>query len=287
MNIYVINLDRSPERMQWVSARLQQLGLTFTRVRAVDGMQLAAAKREQWEQVRHPEFGMGPGEIACFLSHREALKQFVGSGDDWCLIVEDDVHVSDNLATFIRDRSWIPADADVIKGETVRQRAWFSAESTGSVAGHKLRQLKSNHGGAAGYFVRRKTAIWLLQESEQLCTIPDQLLFNPKVGLASQMKIYQIDPAIVVQDWLINAPGKSANWASLLLQERERFHSRDGHRSRLSVPYWAGKATRPLKKAGVRLVHAVVNAIGNQQVKKVDFCAAAAAPQNQQQQQAA
>jgi glycosyl transferase, family 25 len=40
MQVYVINLDRRPDRLAEISQRLDALGLTFTRVPAVDGLTL-------------------------------------------------------------------------------------------------------------------------------------------------------------------------------------------------------------------------------------------------------
>lgn len=41
---YVINLDRSPERLKTISARLSALGMEFTRIAAVDAQRLTPAQ---------------------------------------------------------------------------------------------------------------------------------------------------------------------------------------------------------------------------------------------------
>jgi glycosyl transferase, family 25 len=81
IKVYVINLDRSPDRLSWMSSQLAELKIDMRRVPAIDGSKLDPAVRLRWEQAREKSFGLGPIELACFLSHRMAWRT-VAEGDD-------------------------------------------------------------------------------------------------------------------------------------------------------------------------------------------------------------
>lgn len=271
MQFYLINLDRSPERLAWISGRLIELSITPNRIPAVDGKQLSSQDLERWERVRHPRFGMGPGEIACFLSHRRAWQTFINSEQKWCFIAEDDVHLSDQLPSFLSNDDWIPTDADIVKAETVNQRVWLASNAVATVYAHSLRALRSYHGGSAGYFINKATAAMLLFETENFCTIPDQLLFNTKLQIAKRLKIYQIDPALTVQDWAHATPSANGALESLLLTERTQFHGIKQARSGTGPAYFWYKLSNPIKKTGRRGLAMAANAVGTHSVKKIPF----------------
>ncbi|NBW47626.1 MAG: glycosyltransferase family 25 protein [Betaproteobacteria bacterium] len=73
LHTWVINLDRAPERLARIGARLDALGVPWTRFPAVEGKLLTAA--EQAARLDQAGFerrhGMTPslGELGCYLSH--------------------------------------------------------------------------------------------------------------------------------------------------------------------------------------------------------------------------
>lgn len=100
---YLINLDRSPERLVGMSLRLAELQLPFERVPAVDGMALSedvfvAQTRENryYKPLRR-------GEVGCHLSHLEAMRRFAASGRKYALVLEDDAILQDTLPALLRD----------------------------------------------------------------------------------------------------------------------------------------------------------------------------------------
>lgn len=277
MKFYLINLDRSPDRLAWMSSRLQTLGINPVRVPAVDGKQLSKETLNRWDSVRHPQFGMGPGEVACFLSHRRVWEMISDGKDDWGLVAEDDIHISDHLVKFMADDEWVPQDANIIKAETAKQRVWLSSKSRNIADSHSLRVLRSYHGGSAAYFVNKETANWMLRETENFCTTVDQLLFNPKFKIAAALKIYQIDPALAAQDWACepSSPGdvqpSSGVLESLLLAERNHFHGSKQARSGTGTAYLWYKLSNPIKKTGRHSLAFAANVLGTHTVKKVPF----------------
>ena len=90
--IYVINLDRSAERLARIAKELKDAGLSFRRVRAIDGNELNGNVREYDETAsrRHYLAPLSPGEIACVLSHREAWRVMQDADEEAAVILEDD-----------------------------------------------------------------------------------------------------------------------------------------------------------------------------------------------------
>jgi len=100
-HVYVINLDRSEDRLAQFQAQARALGLAFAKVLAVDGS--------------HPEFSYQPAkaahrapgykyyrplvaeEVGCHLSHIKALETFLADGYDYGVVLEDDAVFADGF----------------------------------------------------------------------------------------------------------------------------------------------------------------------------------------------
>lgn len=95
--LFVVNLDRSPERWARISAEAAALGADLRRVPGVDGK---AVPRAEWIDVDEAAFGARhgrtilPGEYGCWRSHLRALEALEASGAPFGIILEDDVALS-------------------------------------------------------------------------------------------------------------------------------------------------------------------------------------------------
>ncbi|MBN9056299.1 MAG: glycosyltransferase family 25 protein [Rhizobiales bacterium] len=109
-NIYLINLDRRPDRLFRVKSRLEQIALPFIRVSAVDGKDPYAplAKAQYHRYIINQKKRPVQGELACAASHIEAWKLFLKSEAKQALILEDDVTISDDLKFFLEEYSKNP-----------------------------------------------------------------------------------------------------------------------------------------------------------------------------------
>lgn len=98
--VYVINLDRSKERLSRITDRLAQVRLTFERITAVDGRSLADPNLLGYDYFKnrfHYGRKLTNGEIGCYASHLNALRTFLMSEENYCLILEDDAVLDNNL----------------------------------------------------------------------------------------------------------------------------------------------------------------------------------------------
>ena len=62
MKAYLINLDRSPERLAHFSAQARRAGLAFERIAAVDGRTLDEAQRARSVSPRFEFQPLNPGD---------------------------------------------------------------------------------------------------------------------------------------------------------------------------------------------------------------------------------
>jgi glycosyl transferase, family 25 len=91
--VFLINLDSSKQRLKVSEAQLHAAGVSFERIIAVDGRNKPVSEFPTYDEaaaVKYYGRGLSSGEIGCYLSHVKALKQFVKSGHQMALVLEDD-----------------------------------------------------------------------------------------------------------------------------------------------------------------------------------------------------
>ncbi len=97
MKAYLINLDRSPERLAESDKVLAAAGIAYERIRAVDGKELTADEvRLQCSRIG---FLLANGrrvklnELGCALSHQKAWRELLASDAPRAAVFEDDVAI--------------------------------------------------------------------------------------------------------------------------------------------------------------------------------------------------
>jgi len=97
IRFYIINLDRSTERLASITTHLKSLGIEFTRIAAIDGRELPDANAYPSRYFRP----LTKGELGCSLSHYKCWQQIVQDRIDYGVILEDDVIIDKKLLDFI------------------------------------------------------------------------------------------------------------------------------------------------------------------------------------------
>ena len=202
--IFVINLDRRPDRLRSIAANLDRLGLKACRIPAVDAK--TVTDEELNERVsfkglfRSMEFDRGAG--ACVLSHLRAIETFLSASDaPAALILEDDAELAADLPMFIETIDWWPAHARLVNLET-RNNKWrlFSRVGAEPYRGRELRQIAVFVAGACGYIVSRDSAQFLLNECRDIIYPMDHVLFDVRnCKIARDLRPIQVLPGLVCQ----------------------------------------------------------------------------------------
>lgn len=229
MKCFLINLDRSKDRLEFMSDQLSGIGLLIERISAVEGREiprkdlaaLIPSKREWTSEIT-------PAEVGCFLSHKKCLEAIAAGQDNYSIVLEDDVLLSKRASALLLRTDWIPADADIIKIETQGKKVLigelFSCEGTP----YSIGRLKSTHILSAGYIVSRGGAKRILADMNEVIAPIDHFLFNERYGIFSSLSVYQCTPAICKQaglDSTLQGHRKQVNqrphfWPRLLREAR-------------------------------------------------------------------
>ncbi len=192
MKIYLINLDRHPDRLAHMRNQLN--GVAFERLAAVDGSNEPPTTK-----------GLTRFELACLESHRAAWRRLLASPDAHACFLEDDLHIWPNFAALTGAETWIPADAHSVKLDTYLQ-AVALGDKRAAIGGRLIARLYSRHQSSAAYILTREGAARYLELTASASAPADYSLFpnHPRrVGL----HIYQLIPAIAIQDHLL-LPGQ-------------------------------------------------------------------------------
>lgn len=115
--IFLINLERSKDRLAYCQAEFDKAGLYFERVNAIDGQALSQTEINSvydWcKSDYHKE--LSSGEIACYLSHRKVWQKIIDDGLDFAVVFEDDVLISSQTPDAITAITGITEPWDCIK----------------------------------------------------------------------------------------------------------------------------------------------------------------------------
>lgn len=159
LSTWVINLDRAPQRLARASAQLQALGLRWTRLPAVDARTLTAEQRaaldEAAYQRKHGKTSV-PGELGCYLSHVQVMRQFLASDAAFALVLEDDVLLRDSLPAVLQGLMRNATRWDVAKLSAVHRGTPVPYLEV--APGHHLAVMLSRCTGASAYLVNRRAA---------------------------------------------------------------------------------------------------------------------------------
>jgi glycosyl transferase, family 25 len=159
MQVFVINLQRRPDRMAAMAARLKALGLAYERVEAFDARNEPLAGKLAWvrayiyNHLRAPP----PGHIGVYTSHRQVWQMMIDRNLPQAMVLEDDV-VPHNWDAGILTQDIAALGLDQLRIERIDVPGWekLNPLPKQSYAGTLLlgRRLSTeNTWGAAAYIV--------------------------------------------------------------------------------------------------------------------------------------
>lgn len=207
---FIIHLSRATARAPIVDAARWAVGMNCTIVDAVDGRHLTKTELSanySADPLYSPPypFELGPGEIACFLSHRKVWQEIVDRGLDWGLVLEDDVAVSSEILAGVvaTVRSWGDLSAYV----SLQTRP-LPAMKTVLYEGDGCRLFRTTPAPlrTSGQLVGRVAAERLLRRTERMDRPVDVFL---QMTWESGVKIVCADPSGIM-DWPEPAGGSVA-----------------------------------------------------------------------------
>lgn len=264
MKAYFINLDRSPDRLAYMTKTLDELGLDYERVPAVDGR--ALSEDEIAAVYRHApgtQF-LDPGSIACSLSHRAVWQRIVAADDEYALVLEDDVIFGENAGPMLSDAGWIPDGTELLRLETFRRHTVHGREPVATVGDRTIHRLHHIHNGTGAYIVSKVAAARLLKHMTRFSYAVDYVLFDPHCPEFCGMEILQMVPAICIQSALAPKAMRSSDLPSVIQATRKTVFARGFRR-------FLAKAAREIAKQRLKMRGRVFDRLRDTKTGRIPF----------------
>ena len=101
-NVYVINLERSRDRLNNIDSNLKKYNINYKRFNAIDGKNLSLDIINNNTTLLCRYFLCNRSLIGCALSHITLWEEISKQEDKWHLILEDDIEFSNNTIKFLK-----------------------------------------------------------------------------------------------------------------------------------------------------------------------------------------
>lgn len=196
MHIVVINLERASERRARMARAFAGAGLRYEIKTAVDGRRLSPEQLAQVDRERRRRLGLRPqdnGTIACWLSHREVMRELVENGPEMMAVFEDDARLTPKLPAVLDALERKPFSFDVVslyRGHPGRPFIPCVPLTEDCAAG----RVRYSDTGSVGYVITRPAAEHFLRNTPRMVLALDHALLR---FWASGLNTYYVDPPVV------------------------------------------------------------------------------------------
>ena len=203
--VYLINLDRRPDRLAAMTAQLDAIGVRFQRVAAIDG----AAAPPGRMHPRVPQEGhvirVGRGLQALATTLIGLFERFLHTDAASGFVLEDDCSLSPDLARLVAGDDWVPEDTDLVQCEQFGdpEQPILLGPALGAAptaTPRRLHRMLSRRGGGACFWFSRRAAC-AFARGDWIVTAPsDHILFSPNVSpIFDRLRPAMLVPAIARQ----------------------------------------------------------------------------------------
>lgn len=190
MDVLIINLARSADRLAFQRRQMAVLGLPFERIEAVPAEAVGAARPEAyWQGWERP---LRPAERACLLSHVAAWERVAANGRP-ALVLEDDAVLSRRVPSLLDALGAIDG-LDHVTLEVRGRRKLLGRRRRRIGAGLGLVRLWQDRTGAAAYVLWPSGAAKLLARAAREAALADALICK-----AYELSSWQVEPACAIQ----------------------------------------------------------------------------------------
>ncbi|MDO6643671.1 glycosyltransferase family 25 protein [Acinetobacter guillouiae] len=221
MKKIVISLSTALERRQHILSEFGKKNVAFDFFDALTPE--PAAIFAQALDLNIDEQALTKGEVACFMSHAYLWKQMVDDNTPYMAIFEDDIYLGEDVNEFLSDSQWIDPSWHLIKLEEFTHRTALGKKVKffNDFNDRAIFQLKSKNLGTAGYILSldgAKTLLGYIQTLDKLIAL-DHLMFECVIT-ENIFSVYQMKPALCIQDVTLYSCKDSVRFASHLYKER-------------------------------------------------------------------
>lgn len=172
-------------------------------------------------------------ELACLMSHISIWKKALDENIPYIAVFEDDIYLGENADCFLNESKWISSIIDIVKLEVTHDKIVIPSSSAICLShDRKAYQLKSAHLGAGAYILSNACVKKLFNYIESLeYLVPvDEILFRNLID-SNDFNIFQIVPALCIQDIVVNNGDVNSILKSTLIEDRGVRMKREKHTS--------------------------------------------------------
>ncbi|WP_180017155.1 MULTISPECIES: glycosyltransferase family 25 protein [unclassified Acinetobacter] len=234
MNTFVITLSEALLRQNHIKKEFAKENIPFKFFDAITPNRIDLISKSLGIDIRDSDLTLG--EQACFLSHVCLWKKIIDENLNYVCIFEDDIHLGNSVFDFLSHIDIYPDDFDIIKLECFNDVISVDSIFSKKILDRKILKLKSRNLGTAGYILNKKSAIKLISilKSKKKFEPIDRFMFEVLI-CNRDINIYQIEPAICKQDFLINNSDK--NLLSFIEGERKLRVSEQLKKEKIKIPF--------------------------------------------------
>lgn len=221
MKNYVISLKTATDRRQHIENQFSHHQVEYQFFNALTP-DLAATMADKLKLNVNEKF-LAKTELACFMSHVALWQKMLDENISYMAIFEDDIYLGDDASFYLNSHDWIDPDWNIIKIEAFNERVLIGKPYVQLEKGNRsISKLKSCNLGTAGYILSIKGAKEYLEYIQSIELIPlDQLMFNQYV-LNKKNNIYQMNPALCIQEMILYPEKSKTSLVSDLYNERQQ-----------------------------------------------------------------
>jgi glycosyl transferase, family 25 len=194
VNVYLINLDRSPMRLASVTDQLNSRRIPFERVTAFDAskedLSRCAVDKHSFQRV-HGRSIIRNAELGCHQSHVQALTRFVQSNKPFAVILEDDIEISSAFESVVSQLLKWKADWDIVPLFHWHRGTPIRINSEGEIA---LSVFLTAVTSSAAYIVNRHAAKVLLTHMLVQKACVDHELFDIR---SHHLRLRGVTPRVI------------------------------------------------------------------------------------------
>ena len=243
--IFLINLDRSADRLRRMQDQAAHLSNQFTRVRGVDGLVLPDNMRPEFlNPDGSPRSRMLPGEVGCYASHMRAWEHVIDNRLSHAMVLEDDVILEPELAAVAAAAvKSCPAGWDLIHlhASANKKKLIRVAQLEASYRLVRFTRLPIN---ACAYLISQSGARKMRQPGPRVRPVDVEM----RHGYLRNMDIYGVWPSIVENGPLDDASSIIGRTAQRIAQHRRQWDPSLLHRACGQLFNWH-KAARSILQA--------------------------------------
>ena len=195
--VFVINLDRRPDRWAAISSNLSALGIVSERIRATDADQVMGAIPDD----------LSLSQAACRESHFAALDAFLQTDAPAALILEDDAELAPRVCDLPISADWWPGASRVVKLGGCDKPALLGRPVGRTPCGSEIRHIAWASAVACAYMIDCEGAEIAIDEAPRVGMTVDSFLFDVIGSPAAR----RLKPAHVVPAMVRVRPGQGSD----------------------------------------------------------------------------